>query len=534
MNNLTLAQGHPATVQHLASAYTTIKTTELGITHVILVIFAISFTNFINMLWKKRNFLLFAKSAKCYPVPQAANRFPMPWSLNRKYEVYKGVLRGNLFDNHFRRMHEKYSNTHAIVSAFTGQQKGINTIEPENFKSVLGTNFDDYKRSKYRLLAAAPMMPPGILTLDGHEWSHWRSLIRTQFTRKNFDANIADSERHMQLTFKAFGPVNADGWTGEVNLMDHVYRLSMDTVTQFLFGHSAETQSAKLIRLGLLPAPSSAQPFDLDNFAETFAVAAYYVGHRIKLSNMYFLLDSLAYRRACRSLRRMTSAYISSTLSRSNPKGTTPTSADADNAGTSVITSLFASGATLEDITTQVTHLLVAGMDTSSATLGWIFAVLAEHPEKYAKLRGEVVSVFGTEESRLAEFDLERLKTWLDGREPVAVRKGARVQLGVYLAHRRKDIWGEDAEEFRPERWEGRRRGWDFTPFSGGPQICIGQGYSVAQLSFAIARIVMRYDRIEKVEGANNLKQGWQSVLTPAEGVRLRMHLAEGSKPLEV
>jgi len=41
--------------------------------------------------------------------------------------------------------------------------------------------------------------------------------------------------------------------------------------------------------------------------------------------------------------------------------------------------------------------------------------------------------------------------------------------------HRRRDIWGQDAAKFRPERWDGRRPGWEYLPFNGGPRICIGQ-----------------------------------------------------------
>lgn len=42
------------------------------------------------------------------------------------------------------------------------------------------------------------------------------------------------------------------------------------------------------------------------------------------------------------------------------------------------------------------------------------------------------------------------------GRSPVFVAKGTIVAYNVYAMHRRKDSFGPDAEEFRPERWENR------------------------------------------------------------------------------
>lgn len=50
----------------------------------------------------------------------------------------------------------------------------------------------------------------------------------------------------------------------------------------------------------------------------------------------------------------------------------------------------------------------------------------------------------------------------------------------VYYMHRRKDIYGQDAMEFRPERWEGPKLadiGWAYLPFHGGPRLCLGSKY---------------------------------------------------------
>ena len=63
-----------------------------------------------------------------------------------------------------------------------------------------------------------------------------------------------------------------------------------------------------------------------------------------------------------------------------------------------------------------------------------------------------------------------------DQRSPVAVKKGQHILFSVYLMHRRTDIWGEDASEFKPERWENKRvTAWHYLPFLGGPRICIGR-----------------------------------------------------------
>jgi cytochrome P450 len=41
-----------------------------------------------------------------------------------------------------------------------------------------------------------------------------------------------------------------------------------------------------------------------------------------------------------------------------------------------------------------------------------------------------------------------------DGKLPVLVQKGEVVGYCVYAMHRRKSLYGDDAHEFRPERWE--------------------------------------------------------------------------------
>ena len=70
----------------------------------------------------------------------------------------------------------------------------------------------------------------------------------------------------------------------------------------------------------------------------------------------------------------------------------------------------------------------------------------------------------------------------LDRKSPMLIPKGTAVAFSVYTLHRRPDLYGMDAELFRPERWDedmplGRNdttAKWGYLPFNGGPRICLG------------------------------------------------------------
>ncbi|RJE21193.1 Cytochrome P450 [Aspergillus sclerotialis] len=70
-----------------------------------------------------------------------------------------------------------------------------------------------------------------------------------------------------------------------------------------------------------------------------------------------------------------------------------------------------------------------------------------------------------------------------DRRSPVLIQKGENVAFCVYAMHRREDLYGKDAEYFRPERWDEdlplfrdeKTAAWGYLPFNGGPRICLGR-----------------------------------------------------------
>lgn len=91
--------------------------------------------------------------------------------------------------------------------------------------------------------------------------------------------------------------------------------------------------------------------------------------------------------------------------------------------------------------------------------------------------------------------------------------------------HRRKDFYGEDADEFKPERWETLRPGWEYLPFNGGPRICLGQQYALTEAGYVTIRLcqefkelISRDDRpwMESLTLTVCSKNGVQVGLTPA------------------
>jgi cytochrome P450 len=386
--------------------------------------------------------------------------------------------------------------------------------------------------------------------------------MKSQFTRKHIDDNLAASERHLQDMLLAIGKTDYNGWTPTTDLMDVFFRFAMDSSTEFMFGISANTQMCALVREG--KAKSTSTTISMDGFEDAFKRVQKIVGVRMKMGKSYWMIDGWEYRKACHDLVAIKNPFIAAAIDLAKKR-----LSESGGQATNVIEALVADGHDFDYIANQCRHLIIAGFETTSALLGFSFALIERHPEVFNKLRDAVIAEFGTEGMPREPINFETLKNckylqWVifetlrlypagpsiqrvavrdtvlprgggpDGTLPTAVPKGSTVQLGIYLSHRRKDIWGEDAAEFRPERWEGRKKGYDFIPFIAGPQICLGQQYSMTQAAYVIARFLMRFDAMEKPIGQDNLRKGWQTVLSPGNGVKMRMRLGADKRALNL
>lgn len=84
------------------------------------------------------------------------------------------------------------------------------------------------------------------------------------------------------------------------------------------------------------------------------------------------------------------------------------------------------------------------------------------------------------------------------GTSTIYVRKGDIISNSFYALHRRKDLFGEDAESFKPERWETLRPiAWSYMTFGGGPRHCPGQQLALTEVAYTIAKIVETFEMVE-------------------------------------
>lgn len=64
---------------------------------------------------------------------------------------------------------------------------------------------------------------------------------------------------------------------------------------------------------------------------------------------------------------------------------------------------------------------------------------------------------------------------------------------------RDENFWGDDADQFRPERWETLHPWptWEYTPFSGGPRICPALNLVYTESAYIVARFLRQFRAIE-------------------------------------
>ncbi|KAJ9645879.1 hypothetical protein H2199_002922 [Coniosporium tulheliwenetii] len=361
----------------------------------------------------------------------------------------------------------------------------IATIEPENVKTILSLKFKDFSLGP-REEMLGPLLGRGIFTTDGERWQHSRHMIRPNFARDQV-ADLQAFERHIKDLFKL---LPRDGST--VDLQDLFFRFTIDSATEFLFGQSTHTLREDGKTSGSM-------------FANAFNHAQHDVMMNIRLQALrHFKRDPKA-REAIKFCHDFVDQFVDQAV---KYRETHDLEKAAPEEKYLFLHELARQTTDRRRLRDELLNVLLAGRDTTASLLSNMFWQLAKRPDVWEKLQAEVAELDGQPPSYTQLRNMKYLKYCLN-ESPLFVKKGTLVMYNPWSMHRRKDFYGPDADEYRPERWETLRPGWEYLPFNGGPRICLGQQYALTEAGYVTTRILQEFKGIESRD-----PEPWQESLT--------------------
>ncbi|KZV75254.1 cytochrome P450 [Peniophora sp. CONT] len=189
-----------------------------------------------------------------------------------------------------------------------------------------------------------------------------------------------------------------------------------------------------------------------------------------------------------------------------------------------------------DEIISQVPTFIVAGHETTSTLVTWTLFALALAPDVQRKLREELrmhpydspsleelngihylESVlrealrlyapvnFGTrvaQQDDVIPFETPFIDKYGVPRTELRVTKGDTIVIPTRILNRSKEIWGDDANEFKPERWDHLPQKTGSMPgvynhlltFLAGPHACIGFRFALAEAKSLLFSLVSSFE----------------------------------------
>jgi cytochrome P450 len=173
----------------------------------------------------------------------------------------------------------------------------------------------------------------------------------------------------------------------------------------------------------------------------------------------------------------------------------------------------------------EVMTIFIAGNETSSNALSWMFYLLSQNPEAEQKMMAEINEKLdaGTELTfeNLMQFNYVRMvieesmrlypPAWSVGRRNIEddeiggyhIEKGTNVLVPLFLFHRSAKYWDEPMA-FRPERFAPDKRNnidrFVYMPFGGGPRLCIGNHFAMLEMQIILI-LLYRHFKFELQPG---------------------------------
>ncbi len=196
-----------------------------------------------------------------------------------------------------------------------------------------------------------------------------------------------------------------------------------------------------------------------------------------------------------------------------------------------------------DELIGHISLLLWGSRDASVYAATWTLFLLSQHPDIQADLVDELDEVLDGNSPSVEQLDqlplLERvIKESLRLLPPFpvihrvsaeanelggySIPEGVEVIMSTYHTHRIEEIYPYPLA-FNPDRWLSIQPSvFEFTPFSGGPRMCIGSSFAMQELKVILVLVLQRY-RLELVPGAR-VDRLVHVTLTPKNGIPMTVH----------
>ncbi|PSN66381.1 cytochrome P450 [Corynespora cassiicola Philippines] len=415
---------------------------------------------------------------------------------------------------------------------------GYMTTDPKNIESLLSTNFEDWGLGS-RVGGLFPLLGQGIFTQDGRAWKHSREILRRQFARIQYQ-NLKVFDEHIEELVSGLSAAAGEGKDTIVDMQPFFFRFTLSTTTDLIFGEPLGTLGEDV----------------REKFSSNFDYASLISAIRLRLADFHWLHRSSKYSEACNVVKKYADHFVSQALACRDREGE-----EAASERYPFILDLYKDLNDTALVRDQLVNVLIAGRDTTACLMSWTFFMLVRHPESLQRLRDEIAAALpdGQPLTRALLPKIPYLRyvlnetlrlypqipvnvrvavktTFLpsgggpDGTSPVLMPKGTGVGYSVYHMHRRMSLYGENANEFCPERWEStdleRKVGWGFLAFHGGPRLCLGKDFALSEASYGIIKIIQTFPGLRLPPSIEKLPTGQETqnltlVVSSAEGCKV-------------
>jgi cytochrome P450 len=350
---------------------------------------------------------------------------------------------------------------------------------PTAVKYVLQDRYKNFVRGA-ALDILDPVFGQGLATSDGDHWRQHRRMMQPAFHKERMGRLVSEMQEEIAAAFAAM-PARAT-----VDLRETMMSVTQRVVLRTMFGASLGADEERMQRaLATVERHLARHAFDV-------------MPRPLWLPSP----DNVAYKRAAQALDAIVFRMIEERQNGKERRGDLldmlleardPESGDA------------MSRQALRD---EAMTIFLAGHETTANTLSWALARLSGDDQAKARVEAEARSGTAAQAcvySRAVLDETLRLypPAWIFAREAVEddvildqqIAKKSLVLISAFAAHRRPDVF-PDPERFLPDRFLGNpeRPAFSYFPFGGGPHLCIGNHFALAEALLVLQELFASFD----------------------------------------